>query len=99
MKILYKANNNSFKLVNFNLFNIFINYIKMLSIDFNHHMFIQLGPKKVVPVSMVESKWLDLTMPKELFDDLIRIGNFSGNIQWSEFLALAASSLASVCIC
>ncbi|ESO03001.1 hypothetical protein HELRODRAFT_80908 [Helobdella robusta] len=55
----------------------------------------QLGPKKVVPISMIENKWLDLTMPKELFDDLVRIGNFTGYVQWSEFLALAASSIAS----
>ncbi|XP_041365993.1 ropporin-1-like protein [Gigantopelta aegis] len=55
----------------------------------------QLGPKKVVPVNKIEVKWLDLALPKEQFDDLIRIGNFCGDVEWNKFFALAASALGA----
>lgn len=53
----------------------------------------QLGPKKTVALSLIEEKWLDLALPKEQFDDLVRVGSFSGQIEWNRFFALAASAL------
>lgn len=54
----------------------------------------QLGPKKKVTVTQIEEKWMDLALPKEQFDDLMRVGGFSGQIEWNRFLALAASLLS-----
>ncbi|ESO83256.1 hypothetical protein LOTGIDRAFT_204839 [Lottia gigantea] len=54
----------------------------------------QLGPKKTIPLSTVEEKWLDLALPKEQFDDIVRIGSFGGEIEWNKFLAIATSALA-----
>jgi len=51
-----------------------------------------------VPVTVIEEKWHDLALPKELFDELLHIGNLTGDIEWLKFFALACSSLAEVCI-
>ena len=51
----------------------------------------------MVPLNNIEAKWLDLALPKEQFDDLARIGNFSGDVEWNKFFALAASALGAVC--
>ena len=56
----------------------------------------QLGSKKVVSVTVIEGKWHDLALPKELFDELLRIGNLTGDIEWLKFFAIACSSLAEV---
>ncbi|KAL3842590.1 hypothetical protein ACJMK2_020584 [Sinanodonta woodiana] len=53
----------------------------------------QLGPKKVITLSVIEEKWTDLALPKEQFDDLVRIGSFGGDTEWNKFFALAASHL------
>lgn len=53
----------------------------------------QLGPKKVVPLAVIQEKWLDLALPKEQFDELVRIGSFGGDTEWLKFFALACSSL------
>lgn len=53
----------------------------------------QLGPKKTVPLSLIEEKWVDLALPKEQFDDLVRIGSFGGDVEWNKFFALAASAV------
>ncbi|CAG5117085.1 unnamed protein product [Candidula unifasciata] len=53
----------------------------------------QLGPKIVVTAQQVESKWLDLALPKEQLDDIMRVGNFRLKFEWNKFLALAASVL------
>ncbi|XP_076471270.1 ropporin-1-like protein [Babylonia areolata] len=53
----------------------------------------QLGPKKTVDLSLIEDKWLDLALTKEQFDDLVRVGSFSGQVEWNRFFALAASAL------
>jgi len=53
----------------------------------------QLGPKKVVPLSLIEEKWSDVALPKELFDELVRIGGFGGDVEWFKFFSLACSSL------
>ena len=45
---------------------------------------------------MIEEKWLDLALPKEQFDDLVRVGSFSGQVEWNRFFALAASALGEV---
>jgi len=50
-----------------------------------------------VNVTVVEEKWHDLALPKELFDELLRIGNLNGEIEWLKFFAIALSSLAEVC--
>ena len=58
----------------------------------------QLGPRKTVPLSVIEEKWSDLSLPKEQFDELVRIGSFSGsNVEWLKFFALGCSSLGGVC--
>ena len=48
-------------------------------------------------VAAVEEKWHDLALPKELFDELLRIGNLTGEIEWLKFFAIACSSLVEVC--
>lgn len=53
----------------------------------------QLGPKKTVALTVIEEKWLDLALPKEQFDDLVRVGSFSGQVEWNRFFSLAASAL------
>jgi len=53
----------------------------------------QLGPKKVVNLVVIEEKWTDLALPKEQFDELVRIGNFTGDVEWLKFFALACSAL------
>ena len=61
----------------------------------------QLGPKKVVPLSLIEEKWKDIALPKEQYDELVRIGNFSGDVEWLKFFALGCSALGEVgrCLC
>ncbi len=58
---------------------------------------LQMGPKKVVPVELIQEKWSDVALPKEQFDDFVRIGNFGGDVEWNKFFALAASALGEVC--
>ncbi|XP_069133799.1 ropporin-1-like protein [Argopecten irradians] len=53
----------------------------------------QLGPKKTVPLSMVEEKWQDVALPKEQFDEIARIGSFGGDVEWNKFFTLACSAL------
>ncbi|KAJ8298710.1 hypothetical protein KUTeg_022770 [Tegillarca granosa] len=38
-----------------------------------------LVQRKTVPLSLIEEKWVDLALPKEQFDDLVRIGSFGGD--------------------
>lgn len=45
---------------------------------------------------MIEEKWKDLALPKEQFDELVRIGSFGGDTEWLKFFALAASNLGEV---
>lgn len=45
---------------------------------------------------MIEEKWTDLALPKEQFDDLVRIGSFGGDVEWNKFFALACSAVAEV---
>lgn len=49
-----------------------------------------------MPLSLIEEKWADLALPKEQFDDLVRIGSFGGEIEWNKFFALACSAVAEV---
>ncbi|XP_074660360.1 ropporin-1-like protein [Tubulanus polymorphus] len=53
----------------------------------------QLGPKKVTNISLIEEKWKELALPKEKFDDLVRLGSFAGDVEWLKFFALASSTL------
>lgn len=53
----------------------------------------QLGPKKTVPLALIEEKWADVALPKEQFDDLVRIGSFGGDVEWNKFFGLACSAL------
>lgn len=53
----------------------------------------QLGPRKVVSLQVVEEKWKDLALPKEQFDELVRIGSFAGEVEWLKFFALTCSTL------
>ena len=56
----------------------------------------QLGPKKVVLLGVIEDKWKDIGLPKEQFDELARIGGFSGGVDWLKFFSLACSALGEV---
>ena len=56
----------------------------------------QLGPKKVIPLSLIEEKWKDIALPKEQFDELVRIGNFNGDVEWLKFFSLGCSALGEV---
>ena len=56
----------------------------------------QLGPKKVVPLWLVEEKWRDIALPREQFDDIVRIGNFTGDVEWLKFFALGCSTISEV---
>ncbi|KAL5007402.1 hypothetical protein ScPMuIL_016208 [Solemya velum] len=53
----------------------------------------QLGSKKTIQVALIEEKWLDLALPKEQYDDLIRIGNFGVDVEWIKFFAIACAAL------
>lgn len=47
-------------------------------------------------LNLVMEKWADLALPKEQFDDLVRIGSFGGEVEWNKFFALCASALGEV---
>ena len=47
-------------------------------------------------LSLIEEKWLDLALSKEQLADLIKVGNFTGQVEWKNFLALATSALGDV---
>ena len=49
-----------------------------------------------MPLHLIEDKWKDLGLPKEQFDELTRIGGFTGNIDWLKFFSLACSALGEV---
>lgn len=54
----------------------------------------QLGPRKTVPLAVIEEKWTDLSLPKEQFDELVQVGSFSGSsVEWLKFFALGCSAL------
>lgn len=57
---------------------------------------VQLGPKKTVQLELILEKWEDLALPKEQFDELVRIGSFGGEVEWLKFFTLAASALGEV---
>jgi hypothetical protein len=56
----------------------------------------QLGPKKVIPLSLIEEKWQELSLPKEQFDELVQVGSYGGDVEWLKFFSLAASGLGEV---
>ena len=37
-----------------------------------------------------------MALPKEQFDDLVRIGSFGGDVEWNKFFGLACSALGEV---
>ncbi|XP_005090372.1 ropporin-1-like protein [Aplysia californica] len=53
----------------------------------------QLGPKLTVTPAQVQERWLDLALPKEQFDDIMKVGGFTVKFEWNKFFALAASVL------
>lgn len=57
---------------------------------------LQLGPKKILPLELIQEKWRALALPQEKFDDLVRIGSFGGETEWLKIFALAASTLNDV---
>ena len=67
------------------------------NIDANSNLFYcKLGPKKNVPLELIEEKWTDMALPKEQFDELVRIGSFGEEVEWLKFFALACSTLGEV---
>ena len=58
---------------------------------------LQLGPKKIVPLELIEEKWRALALPQEKLDDLVRIGSFGGETEWLKIFSVAASTLNDVC--
>lgn len=59
-------------------------------------MYFQLRDKDKVTADIIEEKWKALDLPKEQFDELLKIGDLHGSFEWEKFLALAASALAEV---
>jgi len=57
---------------------------------------VQLGPKVLTPVASIETRWNSLALSSDQFKQLVKIGRFSGNIQWMHFFALGCSSLSEV---
>ncbi|KAA3672387.1 uncharacterized protein DEA37_0004100 [Paragonimus westermani] len=55
----------------------------------------QLAALKIMPLTVIEEKWKELSLPVERFQELCRIGNFVGSCEWKYFLALAASDLCA----
>ncbi|OON14724.1 Ropporin-1-like family protein [Opisthorchis viverrini] len=55
----------------------------------------QLAVLKTIPVTLIEEKWKDLSLPIDRFQELCRIGNFVGTCEWRHFLAIAASDLCA----
>lgn len=53
----------------------------------------QLGPKKTVPIETILEHWQVLHLPKETFDEISRIGNFTGDVYWLNFFAIAISHI------
>lgn len=56
----------------------------------------QLGPKKTVPIETILEHWQVLHLPKETFDEISRIGNFTGDVYWLNFFAIAISHINEV---
>lgn len=56
----------------------------------------QLGPKINVELSLIESKWKELSLPIEQFQEICRVGNFMGEIEWIFFHAICCSQLSKV---
>lgn len=46
-----------------------------------------------MPLPVIEEKWRALSLPIERFQELVRIGSFSGEVEWLKFFAAAASTL------
>lgn len=54
----------------------------------------QLSPKGTVSLNEIRSKFDDLNIPREQFDDVVQIGSFNNNVQWNQFLAIALSKIS-----
>lgn len=54
----------------------------------------QLGPKVLSPVASIETKWNSLALCPDQFKHIVKIGRFTGNIQWMHFFAISCSSLS-----
>jgi len=54
----------------------------------------QLSPKGTVPLREIQTKFDELNIPREQYDDIVQIGTFNGDVQWDCFLAIAVSKLA-----
>ena len=52
----------------------------------------------MVPLWLIEEKWNDVALPREQFDDIVRIGNFTGDVEWLKFFALGCSTISEVCV-
>jgi len=57
----------------------------------------QLGPKVLTPITSIEAKWNSLALSNDQFKQLVKIGRFTGNIQWIQFFAIGCCSLSQVC--
>lgn len=57
---------------------------------------LQLGPLKVVPLSLINEKWTGLALPQDQFDSLVQKGKLYGDTDWTVFFSLACLSLSQV---
>ncbi len=61
-------------------------------------MNVQLGPKRVMPLNVIEEKWNAIALPVERFQEMVRIGSFAGEVEWLKFLSVAACTLCMLSI-
>jgi len=53
----------------------------------------QLGSNDILTSDEILEKWLQLALPKEQFDELLRLGGFKDKVKWLHFVSMAASAI------
>lgn len=54
----------------------------------------QISKDECVKLALVEDKWKALNLPKENYDIVVQLGNFSDEVEWIKFMAIAASTIS-----
>jgi len=55
----------------------------------------QLCGKETVAMQELKSMWVQLSLPSDRLDEILRLGNFVADVKWLNFLALSCTSLES----
>lgn len=73
-----------------------VNYILFI-INFNILIILlKFSPKGILSLNEIKSKFDDLNIPREQFDDIVQIGTFNNEVQWENFFTIAVSKLSKV---